>query len=89
MVKQQNVRVVKVEKSELVGKLLIKKVKDSTAPAKYPRDGLFKVEWVRPPRGYSKAITRYFRTKKIAIRVSDLLNTMTRKQVISLVKTFL
>ncbi len=51
-----------------------------------PRDGYYHVVWERKPKRLPKEVTGLFRTKKQAVRVASLLNSMTRREAICLVK---
>ncbi len=51
-----------------------------------PRDGFFHVIWELKPKKLSREVTGLFRSKSQADKLAFLLNAMTRRQAIALVK---
>lgn len=66
--------------------LSLKRLKNGELVARdHPRDGYFYVAWVRKPKKLPSDVTNSLRSKTIAVRIAELLNSMTRRQAIFLV----
>ncbi len=77
-----------VRKSSYKGSYLsVKRLKSGAfVSSKPPKRGYFDVIWTRKPKQLPKEVSTLFRSKKSAQRLASLLNAMTRREAIFLVK---